>query len=375
MVWHLAFIIKRLAVAGSNAKPEHMRFQSAYFIIVACGSWVSLPLMAFAETPSEPTIEQLVPDRIIDIPEKKIITFVIENDSLGGGTDKNYTSGVRLNYTHVGAKFPDIAYKIDRLVPAFEINKTSSIYYSLGQSIYTPRDITLGASNEDDRPWAAFLYGSLGIVTLTDNHTDEAEATLGIVGPAAMGEWAQKSIHKHLTDSLNPEGWSHQLKNEPGVMLAWQRGWPMFMNGHIQNNFWSVKPYAGVTLGNIKTYGDVGFTISLSPFESKWQDTPVRVRPAMPGTGIYEIPQNKWSWSLFSGLEARAVVHDIFLDGNTFTDSHSIEKKTFVADANAGLALTYNNTRISYTVVYRTKEFDSQDNPEIFGALSLGVRF
>lgn len=337
--------------------------------------WTLLSAVVGAEVLPGPTVEQSIPDRVHDVAEKEIITLVIENDSLGGGTDQNYTSGVRINYTNVGAEFPDIAHTIDRLIPTFRINQTSSIYYALGQSIYTPRDITQKAANPDDRPWAAFLYGSLGMATLTDNHTDEVEATLGIVGPAAMGELAQKFVHKNLTDSPKPEGWSHQLKNEPGVMLAWQRGWPMFMNGHINDNFWSLKPYLGATIGNVKTYGNIGFTLSLSPDDSKWQDTPIRVRPAMPGTGIYEIPQDKWSWSVFSGIEARAVARDIFLDGNTFASSQSVDKKPFVSDATAGLALTYNNTRISYTVVYRTKEFDLQSDPEVFGALSVGVRF
>ncbi|MCF8496291.1 MAG: lipid A deacylase LpxR family protein [Alphaproteobacteria bacterium] len=320
-------------------------------------------------------MEQSVPKRVLNAPQKKIITLVVENDLFGGGTDQNYTSGVRLNYTEVGAKFPEIAHEIDRLIPTFEINETSSIYYALGQSLYTPRDIRLSIPDTNDRPWAGFLYGSLGMITLSDNHTDEVEATLGIIGPAAMGKGAQKFIHKHLTNSPRPEGWSHQLKNEPGFMLAWQRGWPMILNGQIGKNFWALKPYAGATVGNVKTYGAIGFTLLLSPSGSKWQDTPLRVRPAMPGTGIYEIPRNKWSWSLFSGLEGRAVARDIFLDGNTFAQSYNIEKKPLVADANAGVSLTYNNTRISYTAVYRTKEFELQDDPEIFGALSLGFRF
>ena len=349
-----------------------MQQNQALFAILI--TYLCAILSPFANA-TEPTVEKSVPDRILDMPEKKIITLVIENDSIGGGTDENYTSGVRINYTKVGAKFPEIAYKIDQLIPTFEINKTSSLYYSLGQSIFAPKDITQRAFNPDDRPWAAFLYGSMGMATLTDNHTDEVEATLGVVGPAALGEQAQKFVHKYLTDSPKPGGWSHQLKNEPGFMLAWQRAWPGAINGRITNNYWAVKPYMGATLGNIRTYADIGFSIRLSPYESKWQDMPVRVRPAMPGTGIYEIPSNKWSWALFTGLEARAVARDIFLDGNTFADSHSVEKKAFVGDATAGLALTYNNTRLSYTLVYRTKEFDLQRDPQIFGALSLGVRF
>ena len=349
-----------------------MKNQLIFLMTITLGLWATGVSFSYA---AEPTLEQSIPNRVLDAPEKKIVTVVVENDSFGGGTDKNYTSGVRINFTDVGAKFPDIAYKIDKLIPTFSINKTSSIYYSFGQSLYTPRDITRATANPNDRPWAAFLYGSLGMVTLTGNHTDEVEATVGVVGPAALGEQAQKFIHKHLTDSPTPQGWSHQLKNEPGLMLAWQRALPMAVTGRVADNFWSVKPYFGTTIGNIHTYGDAGFSIRLSPYDSRWQDTPVRVRPSMPGTGIYEIPRNKWSWALFSGIEGRAVARDIFLDGNTFTNSYSVEKKPFVADATAGVAFTYDKTRISYTVVYRTKEFVLQDHPEIFGAVSLGVRF
>ena len=346
------------------------RFMTFFLIILAL--WV--PDGDAADLPQK-TVEQTIPSRVLNEPKRNIVTVVMENDSIGGGTDRNYTSGASINYTDVNAQFPRIAHDIDKLVPTFEINQTSSIHYSLGQTIFTPKDTSQTTANLNDRPWAAFLYGTMGMITLTDNHTDEVEATLGIVGPAALGEQSQKFIHKHITDSPIPKGWSNQLKNEPGVMLAWQRSWPMFWQKQTGDYFWSVKPYVGATLGNIRTYANTGFTVRLSPSDSKWQDTPIRIRPAMPGSGIYEIPRKKWSWSLFTGLETRAVARDIFLDGNTFAKSHSIDKNSLVADATAGASLTYNNTRISYTVVYRTKEFKTQDNPEIFGALSVGVRF
>jgi lipid A 3-O-deacylase len=341
------------------------------FIPAVLGLWATMAPSASAE----PTLEQSIPQRVFDGPKKKIITLVVENDSLGGGTDKNYSSGVRINFTNTDVKFPDIAHRIDKMIPTFEINRTSSIHYSFGQNLYTPRDVTRASLDPDDRPWAAFLYGSLGMVTLTGNHADEVEATLGVIGPAALGKVTQKFVHKHLTDSLNPKGWSNQLKNEPGVMLAWQRSWPIAISGRVDDNFWSIKPYVGATAGNIYTYGSAGFTLRLSPYHSRWQDTPLRVRPSMPGTGIYEIPSNTWSWALFSGIETRAVARNIFLDGNTFTNSHSVDKEFFVIDATAGAALTFKNTRLSYTLVYRTDEFKKQDDPEIFGALSLGLRF
>jgi hypothetical protein len=36
---------------------------------------------------------------------------------------------------------------------------------------------------------------------------------------------------------------------------------------------------------------------------------------------------------------------------------------------------TYDRVRITYTMVYRTKEFETQDDPDLFGAVSLGYRF
>lgn len=334
-----------------------------------------LPRAHAADLQRDRTIEKQIPKHVLKDKRNKIFTLVMENDMFGGGTDRNYTSGIRLNYTEVGAKFPAIAHKLDKLIPTFRINRTSSIMYSFGQNLYTPRDITQAVADPNDRPWAAFLYGSIGMVTLTDNHTDEIEATLGVVGPLALGEQAQKLIHKNISNSPIPRGWDNQLKNEPGVMLGWQRGWPMKLKGHIGKKFWSVKPYVGTTLGNVKTYANAGFTLRLSPADSIWQDSPIRVRPAMPGTGIYEIPPHNWSWSFFTGLETRAVARDIFLDGNTFANSPSVDKKTLVTDATAGVSTTYKNTRISYTLVYRTKEFALQDRPEIFGAISAGIRF
>lgn len=304
-----------------------------------------------------------------------IVTLVVENDLFGGnGTDQNYSSGIRLGYIDINSEFPQFAHEIADVVPMFDINETSSIFYSVGQNIYTPK-IDQREQDPDDRPWAAFLYGSIGMVTFTDNHSDEIEATLGVIGPAALGEPVQKAIHRHVSGSPTPKGWSNQLENEPGLMLAWQRAWPRYFAGTLGSLYWSAAPYYGVTLGNVMTNGSTGINARIGPASEKWQDTPLRVRPAMPGTGFFEIPENKWSWYVFGGIEGRAVARNIFLDGNTFQDSHDVDKNYVVGDANAGLAFTYGQTRISYTLNYRSKEFKTQDKPELFGAVSLGYRF
>ena len=75
------------------------------------------------------------------------------------------------------------------------------------------------------------------------------------------------------------------------------------------------------------------------------------------------------------GVDGRAVLRDIFLDGNTFQDSHSIDKELLVADVVAGLALSYHRLRLSYAYVYRTREFEHQKDPQIFGTFTFSFAY
>ena len=106
-------------------------------------------------------------------------TFTIENDNFGGNTDENYTSGVRLTYFDYSADPPWFADILDHYVPTFEINETTSTYYSFGQNLYTPENITVRTPDPKDRPYAAFLYVSAGLTSLTDNHVDDLEGLVG----------------------------------------------------------------------------------------------------------------------------------------------------------------------------------------------------
>jgi lipid A 3-O-deacylase len=310
-------------------------------------------------------------------PETKIFTVVIENDSIGGkGTDENYTSGVRLSYFDTTAEMPALAYQVDDYIPTFEINSSSSVFYSFGQNLYTPSEVSQSTQDPDDRPWAAHLYISMGLVTITESHLDEVEVSIGVVGPWALGKQTQSFVHKYITpDSPDPKGWSNQLDNEPAFLVGWQRQYPQFLKASWGGLSLSTTPHYGITLGNVYTFANTGFSVSLSPHDEVWEDTPIRVRPAIPGTGFFEGLQNSWSWLVFAGIDGRAVARNIFLDGNTFSDSHSVDKNYFVMDANAGVAFTYGKYRVSYTFVYRTKEFKGQDDPSLFGALSFGYQF
>ncbi len=78
---------------------------------------------------------------------------------------------------------------------------------------------------------------------------------------------------------------------------------------------------------------------------------------------------------LFARVDGRAVGRNIFLDGNTFSDSHSVDSNPFVADLSAGVAVNIKNTKLAYAFVYRTKEFKDQEDTQIFGTVSLNWTF
>ncbi|MCB9996442.1 MAG: lipid A deacylase LpxR family protein [Rhodospirillales bacterium] len=331
--------------------------------------------MAFPAIGQErPTMQEEATQLIRKSTHKNFMTLAVENDSIGKGTDQNYTSGVRATYFNVNARIPQVIDDIAAYIPTFDISETTSIAYSIGQNLYTPDDIKSPQQDPNDRPWAAWLYGSAGLATLTGNHIDELELTLGMVGPAAQGEFAQKYIHS-LIGSPDPKGWDNQLKNEPGVIASWLRRWPQAAYFENAGLFGALEPNVNISLGNIYTYAGTGLTFTLSPASDRWQDTPQRVRPAIPGTGYFQIPDDGWGWQIFAGVDGRAVAHNIFLDGNMFADSHSIDKEHFVADFNTGFALTFERVRLSYTLTYRTKEFERQDDNDLFGGLTLSYRY
>ncbi len=329
---------------------------------------------AFCDEIEPRSFRERIPQELFEREDRSFLTLTVENDLFGGGSDENYTSGVRLTYFNSGNDASNIAKKMGDILPFFEPNETTNTYYSVGQNLYTPSDIRARTPDADDRPYAAFLYGSIGSSTVTDNQIDDVELTLGVVGPAALGEQTQKFVHKHV-DSPDPKGWNSQLKNEPGLMLAYQRTWPEAVAVDMGPVYFRMAPHAGATVGNIYSYVAAGTMLQLVPKHAIWQTPPTRVRPAIPGSGYFSVPQDRFAWALYAGFEGRSMFRNIFLDGNSFRDGPSVNRKLGVLDLNAGFSVTYGAIQTAYTLNWRSREFYGQDSNSLFGSLSLGYRF
>lgn len=306
-------------------------------------------------------------------PDDGILTFQFEND-IFGNTDQHFTHGTRLAWMSSENKVPGWVKDAASYVPLFDPGASKRIVYSFGQSIFTPDDIRQKGLIPEDRPYAGWLYAGVGLVSVTGDRLDNLELDIGMVGPASFAEDIQKNWHKWF-GFQRPNGWDNQLKNELGILLSYERKWRRWVRFNALGLDGDVTPHFGVNIGNVLTQSASGFTIRIgSDLSNQYDYGPPRIRPSLPGSDFF-LSDGGLSWYVFLGAEGRAVLHNIFLDGNSFRDSHSVDKKPLVGDIQGGIAFIIGPVRLAYTHVFRTKEFGSQDHSDQYGAFSISARF
>jgi hypothetical protein len=307
-----------------------------------------------------------------------ICSFQFENDFFGGGTDRHFTHGSRVSYqtkpipwiTKAAGRLPGfLAEGLDE-DSAAPLKARANI--SLGQNIYTPEDITAHGLLEEERPYAGWLYAGFGLViNRGDKRYDQVEMDIGVIGPSSLAEKAQKAWHD-IFGLQRPNGWDHQLENELGFVLFYEQARRFYTRESLWGLRLDVIPHFGGSLGNVFTYGAAGFAVRLGPHLQR-DFGPPRIRPSLPGAGFFR--KGGFSWYVFVGVEGRLVLHNVFLDGNTFSSSHSVDRKPFTGDVQAGIAIQKGRVRVTYTQIYRGKEYDGQESADQFGAFSLSYQF
>ncbi len=323
------------------------------------------------------------------------LNFLGENDLWGSGSDQHFTHGTRLSFVESRQEVDDTSSctpeqrekesgGLDFVRTIFDpvwgdsSSNTSQVSLILGQNIFTPEDITNPNLIVNDRPYAGWLYLGVGLIKRHKSGRiwvfDTLELDLGIVGPESYAEDVQTWWHKNITDSPRPAGWNHQLKNEPGLLVNLERKWRLELTPEnyegIQVDF---LPSVGAALGNVYTYASVGGMFRLG-VNLPVDYGPPRIRPGAQGSDFFQFNKKKpVSWYAYAGVEGRALAVNIFLDGNTFTDSHSVDKKYFVGDFHAGFVLVIYHVRVAFSQVFRSSEFNGQKELSEFGSLNFSV--
>jgi len=317
----------------------------------------------------------------------RTMTLYMENDFFYN-TDRQYTHGTKLSWIS-----PDLSdYRDDPLVPAWsypliermpfinEPGRQRSVSFSFGQSMYTPEEIERSDLIKDDRPYAGIAYLAIGFHSKNDRQMDTLEFDAGIVGRHSYAENCQKTIH-HWVDAQDPKGWEHQLHDEPVLNVFFERKWRLFQRGYSRGFGFDCIPHIGCGLGNALTGANAGGEVRLgwnlpndfgtfiirpgSDSNAPVDNTDPRLYSLFRRAGVH----------LFFAVDGTAVAHNIMLDGNTFRDSHSVDKKRFVACFVGGIGFIAGRFKITYSHVYQTKEFKTQEKEQQYGAISLSCTF
>lgn len=314
----------------------------------------------------------------------ELYNFYFEND-LFNGTDSDYTNGVKFSWVSANLKdythdpcLPHWVRQMNRLFETLHPGKYTSrnMVVTAGQMMFTPRDRSRTDLIPDDRPYAGWLYLGLGYNARDARRMDTIEVNLGVVGPAALARQSQDFVHD-LRGIPRFNGWSNQLNNELGVQIVAERKNRVWSESRPGLQFDAITHY-GASLGNIRTYLNTGLELRAgSRIPNDFGTSPIR--PAGDSNAPLEGPVTRrfseGGLHAFISADARAVAHDIFLDGNTFSSSPSVDKKRFVGDLATGIAWQWQGGKITYARYVRSKEFETQESAHAFGSITLSLEY
>jgi len=301
-------------------------------------------------------------------------TFTLqdENASISSGrlTDRYYVNGLRLGYTSGTDGVPDFLTGVGHAV--WGSDGSQRFGFDLSQQIFTPADTQATQPPATDRPYAGILMGTFSLFQDTPTSRGMLSLGLGVVGPWALAEQVQNGFHDVIGQG-HTNGWHYQLANEPAAELISARTWrlPIASFAGLETD---ALPDLAIGLGNVRIYAQTGAVVRIGQgLDSDYGVA--RVQPG-PSGGDAFTPTRPFAWYVFAGGDGQGVMRDITLDGNDFRSGPSVKLDPFVGEIEGGVALMAFGTRLTYTQVVQTQEFEHQKGGlHQLGSLALSVRF
>lgn len=245
-------------------------------------------------------------------------------------------------------------------------DRNGSTAYFFGNNFYTPDHKQLITYQPDDRPYSGYTYAGTDFkYTDSDSQQTVFGLTAGMVGPASGSKQFQNQIHRWL-DQHTAKGWGNQIPNEIGIILKAERN---YGTQFIPSEFDLVNTIGG-NLGNVFTQAYGGSQLRFGYNLPNYFSGPEVVFPRLPRDNVDAPPLRLY---LYTGPYLRGVIRNIFLDGDMFRQSYSINKYPFVLEGRLGFAIEYGKYKAAYTYIIQTKEYHSEEVSPDFGEITLGA--
>ena len=237
----------------------------------------------------------------------------------------------------------------------------------LGQLMFVPVDISARNPDPRDRPFAGWLHAGVASERLTIDPDDTArsdrralvELDLGILGPSSLNDEVQTNWHE-FWGLTPPLGWDAQLQDEPTLLFSVQRDRRLAYGTAGDRHAWDLAGHFDWSAGNLRTAATVGGALRFG--KDLPRDFTMRTAPRGAGGG-----------SVFTFGDLSYIAQDLFLDGNTWKDSPSVDKRPLVGEVGLGFEFDIDRLHFRLAHLWRSKEFFGQDGTRRVWVLELGI--
>jgi lipid A 3-O-deacylase len=303
------------------------------------------------------------------------VTLYWENDGSilkrNKSQDRHYTNGSAISFAHQ----PDWVEGFKDVAGFGEVFDRTAAGYMVGQLIFTPEHISETRLLRKDRPYVGYLFGGVYVQRANDQTFDHAQLDIGVIGPSSQGERFQKDIHDWLNLD-EPKGWDNQLSDEVTAQLTLRRKWRVDMQAvALSGSELSQQLIPQVELAAGSVYRHVAAGMTWRVGHNLPDDFgPGRLADVAAATGV---PRHGNGGYGFIRVAGRVVQHDIFLEGNSFKNSHGVNAETFVGEIQAGLEVFYYydqwRLQAGYSQTFVSEQFEGQEGTDAYGALVLSA--
>ncbi len=311
-------------------------------------------------------------------------SFQFENDAFFN-TDSQYSNGLfftyitPLNISHENEK-NNYLINFHNFVHTNDKYSQKSFSISIGQNIYTPDDTDNSELIKDDRPYAGLAYASIGFHDQSSYSSNTFELDFGLVGYHSYAEDTQNIIHDLLAWD-QPQGWEHQLDDELFLGITYEKRWKLTNEGGNTGFGFELIPHIGGSIGNAFINAHSGTELRIG-WNLPHDYGTARIRQGALATTnpgklnpTYSTKFSRIGLHVYAAVDGEYSVRNILLDGNTFTDSHSVDKKPFVLTHMVGISFIISRYKLTYAHVYKTRQFDTQNNDLQYGSISFSCSF
>jgi hypothetical protein len=294
----------------------------------------------------QPTLHRLLLAACCLLPAPSIadsFQLTVQNDS-GFGTDRGYTSGVRLSRLWEG-----------------KVAEAARFEAGLVQQIFTP-DTKVDPQARSDRPYAARLLAFGARHSGSEGRLDTLEASAGVTGPSALGEPAQDFFHRFI-DSPDTD-WSRQIHDRFDGSVGATTTRRLFASSTMPL---ALAGHAGASVGTVVSYAHAGAELRWgaagAPYSEALRLASTPVTNAGRATGF----------AAFAGASVRAVFRNRLLVRNPDDPGAEIEREDAVARYAAGASWSAAWGTTSFALVQESHEHARQPYTTRFWSLSLAL--